>query len=60
MIQIVTGYYSKQSRIIADGMDRGMVQDGLAYAQGMTPEQLEQTAQAMREAAKAGKGRGKR
>lgn len=57
MIQIISGYYSKQSRIISDGMDRGMIQDGLAYVQGMTPDQLEQTAQAMREAAKAGKGK---
>ena len=60
MIRIEASQWTTRPRILRDGLDAGMIERGLAYAQGMTADELRETAQRMDEAeaaTKAGKGR---
>ena len=60
MIRLDASQWTSRIQILRDGADAGMIENGKAYAQGMTADELRETAQRMDEAeaaTKAGKGR---
>lgn len=49
MIAIATNQWTRTARILKDGADAGMIENGKAYAQGMTAHELRELADRMDE-----------
>lgn len=49
MITIETNQWTRAARILKDGADAGMIENGKAYAQGMTAPELRELADRMEE-----------
>ena len=50
MIKLEANPYNAKARVLKDGRDAGMIENGKAYAQGLTPAELRELADRMEEA----------